>query len=167
MTCPIKTQENADLLLAYCARRLDAVSAAALERHIEICSECARFRDEQEMIWKALDAWEAAPVSPGFDSRLYARIEQANAAPWYERFAAWARPALWRPAFPLAAACTVIVAGFLLDQPHGTRVAPANTGTIQVTVSEAEQVERTLDDIQMLHQLEMASKDSEKNSKSL
>ena len=74
MNCPIENRESAEILLAYCARKLDAGSSAILEEHIKICPACREFAEGQQSVWKALDAWEAAPVSPDFDRRLYARI---------------------------------------------------------------------------------------------
>ena len=75
MKCPMETRENAQLLLDYCTRKLEPESAAALERHIAVCGACRKFASGQRAVWQALDAWEAAPVSADFDSRLYRRIE--------------------------------------------------------------------------------------------
>ena len=71
MRCPIESQENADLLLSYSARRLNPEATAILEAHMEICPTCREFRDGQRALWEALDQWEARPVSPDFDRRLY------------------------------------------------------------------------------------------------
>ena len=54
----------------------------------------------------------------------------------------------WKPVFPLAVAVVVITAGFLLDHP-GDRADVRG-----VSVKEADQVEQTLDDIQLLHQFD-------------
>ena len=78
MRCPIESQENAELLLSYSARRLNPESTAILEAHMELCPACREFRDSQKALWEALDQWEARPVSPDFDRRLYRKIEEQD-----------------------------------------------------------------------------------------
>ena len=43
MTCPMETPETAELLLDYCARKLNPESTAILERHFAICPSCRSF----------------------------------------------------------------------------------------------------------------------------
>ena len=148
MTCPLQQMEETDLLLDYSAGRLDARRAAMLAQHMETCPECATFRQEQKAVWDALDLWEPAPVSMDFNRRLWQRIGAAAEAPWYTVLAESLRFANWKPAIPLTAAVLLIAAGFLLDHP-GTRNSAAG-----ISVTEADQVEQTLDDIQLLHQLD-------------
>jgi hypothetical protein len=152
MTCPLQT-EDIDLLLDDSAgrlarRRMDAGRAALLAQHMEKCPECAAFRKQQKVVWDALDLWEAAPVSMDFNRRLWQRIDAAATAPWYVNLAESLRLANWKPMLPLTAAILVIAGGFLLDHPSGKNAIPG------VSVSEADQVEQTLDDIQLLHQLD-------------
>jgi anti-sigma factor RsiW len=156
MHCPIQNEETAELLLAYTARRLDPSKMALLERHMDLCPQCAEFRASQNIVWQALDAWEAPAVTPDFNRRLYRRIEAEAAAPWYQRlFAApWT---MWKPAIPLAAAGLVVVAGFMLDH-SGSMSAPNVSPAIHVVgVAEAEQVENALDDLQLLRQLDSSA----------
>jgi hypothetical protein len=155
MRCPIETQENAELLLSYSARRLDPESTVILEAHMELCPACREFRDGQRALWEALDQWEARPVSADFDRRLYRRIEEQDQLGWWSRVFGPMRPMLLRPALPLAAmACLVLVAGFIVDEP-GKMFAPA-ADSPQV-VREVEQVERTLDDLEMLRQFDLVA----------
>lgn len=152
MNCPIRTEDTAEILLAYTARRLDSARTVLLEHHMDSCPECAEFRAGQELVWQALDAWDAPPVTADFNRRLYQRIDAEQAAPWYVRLfnTPWAS---WKPALPLAAAGVVLIAGFVLDHPASApSTAPASG--IRVTVMEAEQVETALDDLQLLHQLD-------------
>jgi len=151
MNCPIQNEETAELLLAYTARRLDPAKTAILESHMDVCAQCAQFRTQQELVWQALDAWEAPPVTPDFNRRLYQRIESEAAAPWYTRLftTPWA---MWKPAIPLACAAMLIMAGFVLDHPAS--LAPSTSPAIRVSVTEAEQVENALDDLQLLRQLD-------------
>jgi anti-sigma factor RsiW len=158
MNCPIRTEETAELLLAYTARRLDPAKTAILESHMDVCAECAEFRVKQELVWQALDAWEAPPVTPDFNRRLYQRIESEAAAPWYVRLIStpWA---MWKPAIPLAFAGLLIMAGFMLD--HSVSItAPSAPPAIRVSVTEAEQVENALDDLQLLRQLDSGATSS-------
>ena len=154
MNCPLHSEETAGILLDYTARRLDENSKAMLERHMASCSECAAFRDEQAMVWTALDAWEATPVSMDFNRNLWARIDAAEAAPWYVRMGHALRLGSWKPVAPLALAGLVIAAGFLMDHPANR--APVGGASAKVSVSEADQVEATLDDIELLYQFESA-----------
>lgn len=156
MDCPLRREETADLLLDYAARRLDAARAATLERHMENCAECRAFRMEQTVVWDALDAWEPMPVSMDFNRRLWQRIDRAGQAAWYRSLADSLRSVNWKPAFPLAAAILAIVGGFLLDHP-GNRTAAPPVPVPGVSVTQADQLEQTLDDIQMLRLLDSAN----------
>lgn len=145
MTCPLQTGET-DLLLDYVAGRMPD-RRVALAQHMAGCQACTQFLTEQAAVWKALDEWDPAPVSMDFNRRLWQRIEAAAAVPWYRNFGE-----IWKPAIPLTAAILVITAGFLLDHP-GAR----QTRVPGVTVQEANQVEQTLDDIQLLDQLDVVN----------
>lgn len=152
MECPVQNQEHADLLLKYCARRLDPDTAAVLERHMEHCEACRAFGEAQKVTWAALDLWEAIPVSEDFDRRLYARIGEE------ERRGFWGgliRP-LWppqlRPALSLAAASVVLVVAWLVQSP-ASRSRPE-----EIEVVDAEQVESVLNDLDMLRQVNLVPK---------
>jgi hypothetical protein len=147
MTCPLQTEQT-DLLLDYSVGRLDARGMAVLAQHMETCRDCASFANEQKAVWDALDLWEPAPVSMDFNRSLWQRIDAAAAAPWYTSLAESLRFANWKPVIPLTAAVLLIAAGFFLDHP-GARNPAAG-----ISVREADQVEQTLDDIQLLNQLD-------------
>jgi anti-sigma factor RsiW len=165
MRCPIETQENAELLLSYSARRLDPDRAAILEAHMERCPACREFRDGQRALWEALDEWEARPVSPDFDRRLYRRIEEQERMGWWAHVFGPLRPAFLRPALPLAAtACLVLVAGLLTVEPG--RIAPP-VAVDSPQIREAEQVERALDDLDMLRQFDLGAAAAEDSSRSM
>lgn len=152
MRCPIETQENAELLLAYCARRLDLETAAVLEHHMESCPACRTFHENQKAVWRALDLWEAMPVSDDFDRRLYNRIE-TEGSPLWRRLLRPLQPLLARQSIPLAAAaCLLVMAGILLEHPGNltTPVPPTRAEVVQ-----AEQVERTLEDLELLREFQL------------
>lgn len=172
MNCPIKSHENADLLLAYCARRLDPEATSLLERHMELCVDCRAFRDGQRAVWSALDQWEAMPVSADFDRRLYRRVREADKASWMGRFFEPLRPVFLRPVFPLAAACVVVFAGFLLNHPGAVAVNPGAAPArpeVQSAVVDVQpgEVEKTLDDLEMLHEFNAPARRNGNTSKSM
>ena len=155
MRCPIEAQENAELLLSYSARRLNPESAAILEAHMELCPACREFRDGQRALWEALDQWEARPVSLDFDRRLYRKIAEQEQMSWWARLFTPLRPMFVRPALPLAAtACLVLVAGFIGVDP-GAVTAPVAVEAPQVR--EVEQIEKALDDLDMLRQFDLVA----------
>jgi len=156
MGCPTQ-DDNAELVLDYAARKLSPEAAAIFERHMLQCAECARFATSQRQLWKALDSWEAASLSDDFDQRLYARIDADAQRPlwqwlWQRLFSdVWG----WKPA--AAAAMVTLALGAFLFVPQRTET-PTQTpsrmeaGTHSDTI-EPEQVERALEDLEMLRQL--------------
>ena len=151
MKCPLgfgenAGAENAELLLDYCARRLDPERTAILDAHMSVCEACRRLRDGQQALWASLDQWEAAEVSADFDRRLYRRIEaEESGLRWWQRV-------FVRPAIPLTATAGLALAvGFLLHHPANSPVSPDPVPA----AADVEQVERTLEDLDMLRQLNL------------
>jgi hypothetical protein len=157
MNCPLKTEETAGILLDYAARRLDSEMKALMDRHMKECADCAAARLEQTIVWDALDAWDPMPVSIDFNRRLWQRIDAMESAPWYERLAESLRMANWKPAFTLVLATLIVAAGFVLDHPGNRAPDGGGSSTAGVSASEAEQVEQTLEDLQLLHQFDSAT----------
>jgi len=160
MNCPIETQENAETLLAYCAGKLEPGAEVILETHIKACPQCRAFCEGQGTLWKALDVWEAPAVSADFDRRLYGRIEAEGSLSWWDRLVRplrpmLIRPVLLRPTFAVAAACVIVTAGFLLESPN--RVGTVSPQGPAAEVIEVEQVERALDDLEMLREFSLVS----------
>jgi anti-sigma factor RsiW len=153
MLCPIQEGGNAEVLLAYCARSLDPGALAVLERHIEVCPACRKFAGAQRLVWEALDAWKPGPVSDDFDDRLYARARQQETERWWRQLHQPRSWFSWRPALSMAAACITVFAVFLFRSPDASNV-PAQ-GSRPETV-DVEQVERTLEDMEMLRQFSLA-----------
>ncbi|HWB87129.1 MAG TPA: zf-HC2 domain-containing protein [Bryobacteraceae bacterium] len=147
--CPMETREQTELLLAYSAGRLSRDVAAGLEQHMEGCAACREFAQGQQKVWQALEFWEETPVSADFDRRLYRRIEERTG--WWDRVLLPLRPMLVRRGLPIAAAAgLVVMAGVLLDRPAAP-VLPSQPPPAQVVeVTQPEQVEHALDDLEML-----------------
>jgi anti-sigma factor RsiW len=156
MGCP--TQDgNAELLLDYSARNLSPEATAIFERHVQQCSECARFAASQQQLWEALDSWEPAPLSDDFDERLYARIDAEAQRPLWQSL--WQRLLNdgwgWKPA--AAAAMVTVALGAFLFVPQRTETPTQAPSRVEAGVHsdtiEPEQVERALEDLEMLRQL--------------
>ena len=163
MNCPLETRDSAQWLLDYCARKLEPESVAILERHIAVCDACREFASAQRAVWEALDSWEASPVSADFDRRLYRRIEAR--ASWWEVFRGPFRPAiLWRGVPATAMGCLLLIAGVMLDR-SAVAPAPAPNDTAQVESLQPEQVERTLDAMEMLNEFSRHVRADNPNSK--
>ena len=150
MECPIEKRDGAELMIAYGAGRLAPETEFALERHMEACAKCREIARAQKEVWSSLDSWTPAPVSPNFDERLYQRIATEEENKWWRRLfhANWS----WRPAMPVAAACAALIAAFLLKGPANNEPLPPQTPQTQI-----EQVERALDDMEMLKQLSVTT----------
>lgn len=155
MVCPLKSQEEAAQLLDYCAGRLSETSARDVERHMTECAACTDFVVSQQALWSAMNEWPAPTVSADFDRRLDRRLQETDSASWMERLLQSLRPALARPAFALAAVGLIMAAGLLLQTPR-TAILPADDSHARVEKIEPEQVEKALDDMQMLRELSSA-----------
>jgi anti-sigma factor RsiW len=145
MECP-KNGDSAALIIAYTAGTLDAGNAAAFERHLESCANCRQMALEQRVVWSALDELPPVQVSSNFDAKLYKRIAEEQQMAWWLRWfrAEWP----WRPAMPVAAVCMALIVAFLLKN-SGAVVAPPEQTQPKLQI---EQVERALDDMEMLKQ---------------
>lgn len=151
MRCPVQ-DGNPDILLDYCARRLTPEVASILVEHMAVCEDCRRIAEAQEHVWAALDTWKPMPVSEDFDERLYARISAE------ERRSFWSRllgdRLSWKPALSLAGACAALVFAVYLNAPAP---APAPLPeTSRIDAMETEQIERAVEDMDMLRQLSIA-----------
>lgn len=162
MNCPIRTGRGAEAFIAYGAGTLPPDARASLEVHMQGCADCRRMAEAQTSVWSALDVLEPAATFPGFDQqrfdqKLYARIAADDQRPWYRRAFDFNLNWSLRPAMPVAAACTAVIAAFLLRAPlvDHTPVAIPSSAIASKSV-DLEQVERALDDIDMLKQLGVA-----------
>lgn len=163
MNCPLETPETAELLLAYCSRKLDAESAALLEKHLEWCPSCRSFAEGQRAVWSALDSWDAAPVSADFDARLYRRIE--NEVTWRERLVRALRPLTAYHGIPAAAAaCLVLMAGLLLEHSGKPAAPPVQPDAAAVEL-QPEKVEQALDVMDVLSEFNRKSRAETAGSK--
>ena len=164
MHCPFKAgektgevyREASEAIIAYGAGTLPAAGNHAFRQHLETCALCKGAVEAQREVWSALDAWTPAPVPANFDERVYARIDAYQQQSWWHRTvtrAVWS----WKPAMPVAVACTVLVAAFLLNSPEPKHLPAESVQHALDSGVDVQQVERALDDLDMLKQLGVAS----------
>ncbi len=110
----------------------------------------AKLLEDQQRLWKLLDSWEAPPVSSDFDRKLYRRIEAAQAAPWYSRAIESLRLRPLQPAVPLALATVLVFTGLVVDRSRTAHTSSNTTGVPIVSVNDADQIENSLNDLQLL-----------------
>jgi anti-sigma factor ChrR (cupin superfamily) len=156
MQCPMQNNEAAGFLLDYCARKLDPGKTAVIESHLRICESCRELVRAQRAVWESLEAWEEIEVAPGFNRQLYARIDADSQRSLVSRWmgtavARWS-PLSWRPALPIALACVTVIAALWIQEP-GSRKLETEEPQAKVERVDIEQVERTLQDLDMLKQL--------------
>lgn len=170
--CELKEQERADILLA-AGLGADSLTDFAASHLLE-CGSCAEAFAGQSALWNRLDAWTVPEVSSSFNRELYAKIDAAATEPWYDRVAAQMKAWFAQPALALAAAALVLVGGFTIDHSgirsrfvSSAQMSTVHAPSVQVSTSEADQVEKTLDDIEMLRQFDLAVEEKESASKSM
>jgi anti-sigma factor RsiW len=138
--------EKLDLLLEYSRGGLNQTASAELEEHLRTCSGCREFEARQREVWSALDVWEAPPVSPGFDARLYSRLEHR---PLLERMFGFLRPVNMRMLVPAVAVAGLVVTVVLVSE-RSNNPAPQPAG-VAVTISD-EGVENAVDELEILRE---------------
>lgn len=145
MRCPVQ-DGHPDLLLDYCARSLHPDVAAILAHHMSLCGECRKLAEAQEAVWSALDSWKPPRVSEEFDERLYRKIAAAERRTFWHR---WFTGGFgWKPAMRVALGCGLLACALLLESPPAA--APPESSRIEAL--EPEQVDRAVEDMEMLRQ---------------
>jgi anti-sigma factor RsiW len=154
MICKLENRE--ERLLDYVTGSLASDDAALFEKHLETCSACSEFVTGQQAVWESLDLFEPAPVSAAFDRRLYERIAQTS---WWDRLIAsfgtpFRVPAFVRQGLPLAAGAAVLAAGVILwERPSSVPTPqPAPALSAEADTLQPEQLQRALDDMEMLRE---------------
>jgi anti-sigma factor RsiW len=153
MTCLINNKQGTETLLDYCAGTLGPERAKALENHAVECGACREWIAAQKSLWNALDQMEAPEISADFDARLYARIAQENAQPMWRAW--WNRISLsgfaWKRVLAGGVAAAVLAVGLMMNAPMiHTHNAPAASRQIRPEAVDVEQLEVTLQDLEML-----------------
>jgi len=140
MACTLENRE--EMLIDYVDGSLPADRLAQMMSHMKGCAECRVAADAQLRVWTALEEWTPAPVSADFNRTLYQKIDVEQSKGWWQRLA-------WPP-LGLAAACMVLVVAMLFRVPGGPVNEPEKKADVTIDVN---QVDRTLEDIEMFKQL--------------
>ena len=155
MICPIESGDPSGLL-AYSAQRLEGAESVRLREHLESCAACRDFVAGQDAVWRALDAWAPPAISADFDQRLHRSIEQR--ANWWDRCRNAIGPLMVRQGLPVAAAaCLIIVAGWVARRPVDVAPAPPAPAA-QIENLQPEQVEHVMNDMQLLSDFTRAAR---------
>jgi len=165
MECPnnYDNETRGELIAGYIAGSLTPEEHVEFDRHLSSCKLCADAAAVQQAVWNALDEWQAVPVSDTFDARLYERIAEDAASAWWRRLMHMDWHWVVRPAMPLAAACAALTLAFFVHQPAAPPAAHSQDGR-NVSI---EQVERALDDMDMLRQVNLAAPSDAAQSRSM
>lgn len=165
MNCPLGTRDDAELLVAYSSRKLDAAKSAAVQQHIGACAACREFVRGQQAVWDALDIWEPEPISADFNRRLYQRIDAQ--VTWWDRLMRPLRPLVFNKTISLAAAaCFVLAVGFVLDQTAAPPEQPPRTSAVvEVEALQPDQVVKALDEMEALSRFNRLMKSDAPESK--
>jgi hypothetical protein len=147
-SCPMQN-ENAEILLSYCARSLEPGQAAQIDNHLAACAECREWASAQQAVWSAMDSWEAEPISEGFDAALFARIAEVEQPTAWQRWTEGVRRFLgggfgWRPVLSAGALALALFIVVSIENPFRS----------ELEAQEIELAERALEDLEMLRQLE-------------
>lgn len=157
MKCPLESDQP-ERLLDYVAQRLSQTERVELHFHVASCDACRRWVDGQREVWSALDEWKPVEASTGFNRSVYAQVAREQQSDWmtawWHTLAARWSMAEFRPAMAMAALCVVTAAGMLVysraSQPETTEASQAPSRMERVDL---EQVERALDDVELLKNL--------------
>ena len=150
MQCPAQNDDDNGILMDFCARKLPPADESAVERHVETCPDCRRAVDTQRRLWGLMNEWEVEPISRDFDRRLLQRIERKPETTWVWQVAAWLKAA-WKPAIPVVLTTATALTILVMRDP--APAPPPIPQSASVETLDADQVEQTLDDLNMLHQI--------------
>ena len=159
MDCKTSQAQFADFLLdpEY------AAAHPAMATHLSNCTACGQEMAELRETMAILDAWEAPEPSAYFDTRLYARLREAQAeapASLWERARAWwtfssGRSFGARPAMAGALALVMLVGGGTYATFHSSVSQPAAAvnGAGSATVNDLKLMDNNAEALQQMDQL--------------
>jgi len=152
--CTLPADEQAELLLDYCAGRLDADRSRVFEAHMAVCPVCRCMCDEQQLVWNSLDQWEARTDESAFDRCLRERLEGEPPRGWLGQVREWCAGISWKPALPVVAGLAL----WMVLYTPPTAAPQLDASLMKPDVVKAEHVERVLEDVDMLAELKLTAR---------
>jgi len=146
----LETPQSVPLLLAFVAHELDAPQTAAMAEHAAGCSACREWMAGMGGVHRALDAWEAPPVSADFDRRLFARVEKEVS--WWDVVLRPFRPATGSRALPIAAAAGLLIAAGLWIGRPGAGPVLSVPASAQMEPLPPDQAQHALEEMDLMQQ---------------
>jgi len=158
--------DSAEVLFAYVDGTLDEVQSDAIERHAAGCAACRNLIDGQRGVWETLDAWEAPELSPEFNRKMHAAVAAESAGGWRGWLASkWAWPTLLVPVSALALIVGTVVVTQMPREQELAPVVEVEHGAVDQKAgieNDVKQIEKTLDDLDVLYTLDPALSSQEK-----
>lgn len=160
MSCAAKGM-GPETVVEYCAGTLDRKAAMEFEQHAAVCADCKHALSEQQRLWTLLDVWDDVPISADFNRRLYKAIEREETLSPLKRYARLITARFtrfsWRPVMPAAALAATLAVALMIGTPRPLPYSVAPDSQIKSEKIDVDQVERALDDVEMLQKLSDAS----------
>ena len=159
MNCKETRERFPDVLLD------PAAVPASVEAHVADCSDCRKELASLIATFAALDAWTAPEPSPYFDTRLRARVREAQAAApegFFERmrsFLLFSTGRQLRPAVAGALALVLVVSGGSYLSLNG--VPTFHNGQPSATVNDLNLLDNNAQALQQMDQLLDDNEDQE------
>jgi hypothetical protein len=151
VTCKETQERLPDLLL-------DPTSVpAAVEAHVAVCTVCRGELGSLIATFKALDAWTAPEPSPYFDTRMHARVREAQSASpegFFERarsFLLFSTGRQLRPMVAGAMALVLVASGGSFLGIHG--LPGGQSSQMSATVNDLKVLDNNAQVIQQMDQL--------------
>jgi anti-sigma factor RsiW len=149
--------------IEYLDGKLAPEKAAAVARHLAICSDCADRQRSFSDVGSLLDTWKPLEVSASFNARLQQRIlaDPAAQAGWLDRFSLWLQLySFSKPAFAGALLGMMVIAVMLASYTPGTSVSitpPTASSVLVATTFEGNDELALFQDMPVLENLDLLS----------
>jgi hypothetical protein len=163
MNCPSGSQSGEASLIDYVAGKVRGPAGVELRVHIEQCRHCSSYVAQQQSVWQMLGEWEpefeSSNFSGAFSERSLAeRLALMPPEPWLARTAGSIAAGKLKPAFTVTALTALLAIGVYLRSPSAPagNLLPHSVAPKAQFVSpvEADQIDRAIADLQLLHQLD-------------
>jgi anti-sigma factor RsiW len=139
-------KECRDHMDAYVKKALAPEALEAIERHLAGCAGCREELEQARRLHGLLSAWQVPPSRPGFETRLAARLREAQTQK--QRHSAW----LGWPAWSSVAALLLVALGSVLWW-RSSQMNPQKTEE-QVTLTVAQDLE-LYENLELLQDLDL------------